>query len=376
MPEPQSSAPPRLVFHLGDFKTGTTVLQHWLAQGDGPFMVPPGVPHVDLVHSLNRPPAQPDTFAPVVEMLRAAPPGRTVVVSAEHFEFADPARLKEAIARHLAPWRDQIGLIAYVRPHLPALLSRYSESTKIGSFDGTLRAFLDWPQTVRRMTYAPRFARWRETFGGAFSLRLHDRDRLTGGDIRRDFTQVVTGRDPGEVSGGMSGPAGSANDQLGVRHLALARALHRAIRRALMQTTGPVAPGSSAEAAQWTLGRHLGRMLAGGPVDTGPPLRADTLLAEAVAARFGADAAALDAAFFAPRENGSDTAQTGPVAAHLAQARAQAPATAPQPDPETLLSDETRATLILWGTMLAHPLSHPQDAEALGALFHETHIQE
>ena len=333
---------PALTLHLGDFRTGTTAIQGWLRQHGGAHGIayPPGHNQASLAQALPDPAARADQFGRIARFLEQASAPHAVI-SAEHFELADPGQLAEALLRYLPAHTAQTRLIAYVRPHPQAYLARFAESTKIGSFTGPLEAYLDWVQP--RMTYGPRFARWKAVFGDRFTLRLYDRARFTGGDVVRDFAHFVTGRDPGA---GMS----EANPTPGIEALALARALHRRI--------GALPP--EGRHAQWTLGRHLGRQLGAlGQAQT--PLALHRALALRLQQAFAADAAETDAAFF----DGT------PLSDALAAAPEQAPAQAQSLEPADHLSAQTLQIIALWGDMLRHGLTAPDGAAALNRLYHE-----
>jgi hypothetical protein len=337
-----------LILHLGDFRTGTTAIQSWLRQ-HGAFHgihYPPGFNHAALAQSLPHHAARAQHFGAMADHLGSVD-APFAVISAEHFEFSDPAELAHALAAHMPRQTARLRLIAYVRPHAHSYLARFSESAKIGSFDGDLEAYLDWPQTPRRMTYAPRFDRWARVFGGAFSLRLYDRDHFTGGDVVRDFASFVTGADPG--------PQGiEENPSPGIEALAYARAFHRAL--------GPLP--EEATAARWTLGRHLGRQITAlGLPQT--PLHLDRALALRLVERFRADAVATDAAFFAA------DGTPGPLTRALDAAPAQALAFPLSLDPAEHLSPQTLEAVTLWAGMLRHGLTAPGGAEALNRLYHE-----
>lgn len=337
-----------LILHLGDFRTGTTAIQSWLRQHGAAHGIhyPPGFNHAPLAHSLPHHAEQAQQFRAMAEDLdRADAP--FAVISAEHFEFSDPADLADALTTHMPRHTARLRLISYVRPHPQAYLARFTESAKIGSFDGDLAAYLDWPQTPRRMTYAPRFDRWARVFGAGFSLRLYDRDHFTGGDVVRDFASFVTGTDPGPQHI-------EANPSPGLEALAYARAFHRAL--------GPL-PGD-ATAARWTLGRHLGRQIAAlGLPQT--PLHLDRALALRLVERFRADAMATDAAFFPAG------GPPGPLTRALEAAPAQALDFPLSLDPAEHLSPQTLEAVTLWGGMLRHALIAPGGAEALNRLYHE-----
>lgn len=333
-----------LILHLGDFRTGTTAIQSWLrGHGDAHgIYYPPGFNHAPLAHSLGNPDARRHHFEAMARQL-ATSNAPYAVISAEHFEFSDPADLADALAAYMPKQTARMRLISYVRPHPQSYLARFSESAKIGSFEGDLDAYLDWPQTPRRMTYAPRFDRWRRVFGEAFQLRLYDRGHFTGGDVLRDFVSFVTGRDPGAQTL-------EANPSPGLEALAYARALHRAI--------GPLP--AEANTARWTLGRHLGRQLTAlGQHQT--PLQLHRALAERLVATFQADAAATDAAFFEGR----------PLSDSLAAAPAQALDFAQSLDPKDHLSPDALDAIGLWGGMLRHGLTAPGGADTINQLYHE-----
>lgn len=333
-----------LILHLGDFRTGTTAIQTWLrAHGEAHgIYYPPGFNHAPLAHSLPNHQAREEHFEAMADHM-AGSDAPYAVISAEHFEFSDPADLAEALARYMPRQTVRMRLISYVRPHPQSYLARFSESAKIGSFEGDLDAYLDWPQTPRRMTYAPRFERWRRIFGEAFTLRLYDRGHFTGGDVLRDFVDFVTGADPGPQTL-------EANPSPGLEALAYARAFHRAL--------GPLP--DEATATRWTLGRHLGRQIAAHDMIQ-TPLQLHRSLAERLVDRFHADAAATDAAFF----DGT------PLSDALAAAPAEALDFPLSLAPEDHLGAQTLEAVTLWGEMMRHALIAPGGADIVNRLYHE-----
>lgn len=340
---------PALTLHLGDFRTGSTALQHWLRRHGAARGIhyPPGHNHAALAQSLPDAAARTHHFTALAADL-ATVHSPHVVVSSEHFEFARPDHLAEALLRHLPHLTGTLRLIVYIRPHAPAFLARFAESAKIGSFTGPLEGYLDWPQTRTRLSYAPRLARWRTVFGEKLTVRLYDRASLAGGDVVRDLVSFVTGRDPGPIEPGTT--EARANPSLGVEALALAGALHAAIG------TLP----QPAQGARWTLGRHLGRQLEAADIPQ-TPLRLHRSLALQLAETFAADAAASDAAFF----------EGTPLATALAAAPQAAIAQPQSLAPADHLGPEALRILGLWGGMLRHGLTAPDGAEALNRLYHE-----
>lgn len=331
-----------LICHLGDFRTGSTAIQTVLrgqAEAFGLFW-PEAANHVALAQSLKDETARDAAWSGLARAMAGRP--RTVI-SAEHFEFADPVLLARAIEAHLP--EVPVRLVAYVRPHGPALLARYAESVKIGNFDGTPGAYLDWPQTRWRLSYADRFGRWRAAFGDRFELVLYDRGVFPGGSVVRDFLTRVTGADPGEVA------VPQANPSPGLADLALARAFHRAM--------GDLP--EAARPARWTIGRHLGRLMAGLP-RADIPLRADRALATRIAGRFAADARALDSGFFAPAT---------PMTDALDRLLREAPELPQSVDPADHLGEDALRLATLWGQMVGDGLRRPGGAEMLDRLYHE-----
>ena len=338
----------KLVFHLGDFRTGSTAIQSVLCRfgAEQGLFYPPGFNHAALAQSLSDPGVRDAAFSALAGQL-AETDLPQAVISAEHFEFTDPADLARALDTHLPD--HEARLIAYVRPHGPAFLARYAESVKIGNFDGRPGDYLNQPQTRWRLSYAARFGRWRNTFGDRFDLRLYDRAAFPGASVLRDFLKAVTGRDPGDLPTADPNP----NPSPGLKGLAMARALHRAI--------GPLPDDATHAAARWTIGRHLGRLIAAeGRPDT--PLALNRPLAGRIVARFAADAMATDTAFFGPATPLSDA---------LAGLEEGAPVRAQSHEPADHLGPDARAALALWGKMLRHGLTAPGGAALLNGLYHE-----
>ncbi len=335
-----------VVFHLGDFKTGSTAIQTWLAQhgaAQGLYLPVCHTP-LALAQSLGNTLLRNRLFGDLARELARAE-GQVAVISAEHFEYADPAQLAAVLALQL-PQHD-CRLVAYVRPHPQALLSRYAESVKIGSFTGSLDAYLDWPQTMRQLHYAPRFARWRAAFGDRFTLRLYDRARFADGNVLRDALGFFTGRDPGPVAQALA----RVNSRPGTGDLAMLAALHRAI--------GTLPDGSAAQAARWTLGRHLGRLV-GIEGAMGVPLALDRALAQRLHDRFAQDADALDAGFFgdAPLRRALDAALE---------------TAAPSRAPDDMLPPEAQRLAQIVGQSLRSLLAHPDGPALFDRIFHERH---
>lgn len=279
----------RLIIHIGDFKTGSSALQTWLAQGGGAeagIFAPPIDAH-DLAHRLKNPDAARQAFAALGQALR----GRAglCLLSSEHFEAADPAALAYWLDTALPPRAAAPEILAYARPHAPALIARYAESIKIGSYSGPMAAYLDWKPTFWRLRQAPRFARWRAVFGTRFHLRLYDRAGLAGGDIRRDVRQFLCG------DAGAPLPPLEINQTPKARDLAFLGLVQAALTR-----TAP--PPDHLQAQTYArmrrlFGRHLCARLQQAGGLGGAELGLDADLAGRLWSGYRADARAMDAHF-------------------------------------------------------------------------------
>lgn len=264
----------RLVLHIGDCKTGSTSIQEALRRGEFtgvpmPLHFPADANHIPISRAFDG-----GDPAPLRDLLNAAGEGITVL-SAEHFEFVDPAPLAEAIRRF---WPDEITVIAYARPHAEALFARYCENVKIGNLRGDAGQFHGAMLNRRRLFYAERFGRWRSAFGASFVLRPFALSELVQGDVVADFMEHAIG------TGARAGEALRRNPVPKVEVLALLRALFDVLGR----------EGES-KAARTALGRNLARAM----VDIGNLVPVmDRKLAEAVAEAYREDAAETDRVFF------------------------------------------------------------------------------
>jgi hypothetical protein len=283
----------RLVIHIGDPKTGTSSIQRTLYEGRytaaaGRVAWPDAPDAIPLARSLmaGAPPgAAARRFADLARWLAAQEGARVAAISAEHFAFVDPARLVAALEAAAPGLGRRAEVVAYVRPHPGRLLSAWVQQVKTG---GTVRAFLPWLATATargRFRAAPRFAAWAAAFGPRFTLRAMLRDRLVQGDVVADFLALALGDDRIALA-----PGGRRNESPALVHLAAIRAVQAVLRRA----------GLDAE-MRHSLGAALQDRLAALPGAAAlprPVLPAAAL--PALRAGHAEDAAAIDAAFFAP----------------------------------------------------------------------------
>ena len=155
----------RLVLHIGDCKTGSTILQTMLARGDctpeGLRLFSPGNgAHGALARSLgDRKALYPARWNGIARRL-AETDWDIAVLSSELFEFIKPAKVARAVDTHLAALADEIEVVAYVRPHVGRVLSQFAENLKLGHDTGTLEEFVTRFLDRGRLHFADRLAAW------------------------------------------------------------------------------------------------------------------------------------------------------------------------------------------------------------------------
>jgi hypothetical protein len=280
----------RLVIHLGDCKAGSTSIQQtldagtWRAEGGAALAYARaghlGFNHHPLANSLNKKAwarHREHLYDSLAEEVAAAP-AEVLVVSSEHFEFTDPALLRETLERHLPGALPELRLISYLRPHPERILSSFAQRTKNGLFRGALEQF--HTRRLRRGVhlYAPRIARWQEVFGDRLTVRPLIRGALREGCAVRDFLGWATGADSVALTA-----EAEANGTLSQQDLALMRDFWaRATAR------GELRP----------LSRTLITVLESRPDPAHNRLRLHRALAERIRADYAEDAARLDAEVF------------------------------------------------------------------------------
>lgn len=285
-----------LVLHLGDTKTGSTSIQRALLQGlcrapGKTLLYPTANNHIALAKTLTqkrRFGEREARFGRLRDVFRDSD-ADIGIVSAEHFQFVDPQTLKDAIDTYWPELRDRIRLVAYVRPHADKVLSTYAERVKLGVVLDSIEEFFAEKGEPGVFEYAPRFGRWRAVFGDRFHLRLFRRDALFRGDAVADFLRFAFGSEDFEILRPVA-----ANASLTVGQLALLRAAHAAIKERLGARSG-----MKFKEGQGSIGRILAEHLRDSALGRdSDKLRLPAPLAGRIRARYAADAAALDAAFF------------------------------------------------------------------------------
>lgn len=278
-----------IVFHLGDRKTGSTSIQDALrrkiwAQEAGSILYPAKLHHSQLAGAVGA--AYPSgkrrrEFDRITGPIANASE-EIAVISSEYFEAVDPKDLSTAIKEFLPSYYHGIRLIAYVRPHVERIVSSHSERVKLGVYAGNLDSYTTRTCKNKRFMYVPRFAKWRSVFGDRFELRPMIRSQLTQNCVVRDFLSFVLRQETVELKEEVAANESSSLTDLAVMHL-----LHQAAARS-KYPHDKLSP----------IGRQLAIELAGMPHHTPvkPAMHRDGV--KQVMETYGADAEALDKAFF------------------------------------------------------------------------------
>ena len=288
----------KIVFHLGDRKSGSTAIQSTLSSGawkcDSVKLQYPLArteSHYALakcVHGIGRQADmanQPDAarlFGDVVARIKAAS-ADVAIISSEHFEEVDPVVLKAAIQTFMPEFADTARYIAYVRPHAERIASSFSERVKQGAFFGSMEELHRQSSAGLRFTYTQRFLKWRAAFGPAFELRPMIRDLVLRKDVVADFLHFALQTEDFSLAA-----APDSNDSLSLENLAIVRQLQLRLR----------AGQEKYRDYQTAIGRALARRMNDSAYRDGTRVRIHKALAEQVRDHYAEDAAALDAAFF------------------------------------------------------------------------------
>lgn len=283
----------KLVFHLGDMKTGSTAIQtalsskRWTCDSVN-MLYPHGhrISHITFAQSLSGrvDPSRTETLVrEILSEVEAHPEADVAIISAEHFESVKPQALKDCIATCMPDYLAEARFIAYVRPHADRIPSTYAERVKTGQYVGTLEELQAVLHARKTFVYTPRFKGWRDVFGDAFELRPMIRDLLYRKDVVADFLQFALQTDDFTLSDTLD-----ANESLSLENLSILREMHVKLNDGKHK----------GENYQSTIGRALARRMNDSDFREGTKVRIHKTLAELVRAQYADDAAALDAAFF------------------------------------------------------------------------------
>lgn len=228
------TTPKTLVFHIGDPKTGSSSIQQalfgrtWSSPAQR-IAYPDGLNAIPLAKSLyaDAPPDQREKrFAATADWLNRQTDD-IAVLSAEHFSFIPPATLKSAVEHFLPDHAGNIQVIAYVRPHIPRLISTFAQRVKTRGLKKTFESFCQVVTDKGQFRYTPRFVAWRETFGTGFTLRPMLRPLLWRQDVVADFLYNVLGSDDFTTD-----PTRDQNASPTLYHLACLLLVQSALRQA------------------------------------------------------------------------------------------------------------------------------------------------
>lgn len=299
----ESSAPDRgarrkrLLFHIGDRKTGSTAIQAAFAAGrvrfaDRSVLYPADMAHNYLVGifaqgaetGLPGPdlPGRPNLVT-LPDMIRKAD-SDFVLLSAENFESMDPRLFHRVVQDRFAGCADEIRVVRYLRPHAPRLLSSFAERLKLGARLQHPGALLDRAMKEGFLAYAPALRGFRDLFGADFIARPLIRSELANGSVLDDLVLTGFGDIAYEVA-----PGPAANESLCIEDLLLLRHLQTRFQ----DRRFPLRMG---------LGWVIGLLLAARPrPGGGTKPRLHKALAERIRTACLEDARAVDAEFMGGR---------------------------------------------------------------------------
>lgn len=223
-----------IIFHLGDYKTGSTSIQRILAAQD--FTIPgrrvlftARENHMDLPRSLypeNRLFArQKEIWETHAQAIRTSD-ADIAVISAENMNHLDPAQMRAAVDRYFPDFSGRIRYVTYLRPHADRIVSSFAERRKLGEFFGGMAKLHTEILDKQRLFYTPRFTAWKAQFGPAFHIRPMVREHLFRGDVVHDFFRFMCGSEEFEIHGDTH-----RNESLSVAELLAVSELQREIKR-------------------------------------------------------------------------------------------------------------------------------------------------
>lgn len=228
---------PKLIFHIGHHKTGSTSIQEAFATGKvqlpGKRILYPTPlnhnylrPHVDIFAREGKimPGKSDKPGIQRIGQLLQEQPWHYAVISGEEFEGAKPDAVRQVMQRFWLPHAEDHQVICYVRPHAGRTLSTFAEDIKIGRFSGTPEQYHRKLSREGRLAYGKRLTPWVKTFADRFRVRPMIRDQLFQNSAVEDFIRETFGDDAAHVQ---LLPLSSSNESLCIEDLMLLKLVHQ-----------------------------------------------------------------------------------------------------------------------------------------------------
>lgn len=284
-----------IIFHLGDYKTGSTSIQRILSEQN--FTIPGRrvlftavENHMDMARCLNPGSRffsqQKQIWTRHAKMILKSE-ADIAVISAENMNHVKPQQLKEAVERYFSGFTGRIRYITYLRPHADRIVSSFAERRKLGQFFRGLVKLHEEMEARKRLYFMPRFTEWREVMGPEFHLRPMVRSHLFNGDVVHDFFRFVCEDEGFEIHGDTN------------RNVSLSMAELLAISEMQREITRIGGRGYATEELRHRTAHMLQEALSQLPRNRpAEKPRLHRRLAQRIRATYEADAAAMDAAFF------------------------------------------------------------------------------
>ncbi len=227
----------QLIWHIGDPKTGSTSIQRAFATQSvdaGDRIIdcfrPKGTHTNSVAPSRALKSKNNKAIAKWFRKIKAwadESPADYLVVSAETFANSRPRLMKRAIQTYLEDYAETAQIISYVRPHASRFLAAYTQRTKMGmpyeSYDDLIVGI----KRQKALFYAPRASKWRNVFGGNYTLRPFMRSELRENDVVQDFFYEILGDDNFTIKSKIE-----ANTSLSTRALVGVKFFHQYLREA------------------------------------------------------------------------------------------------------------------------------------------------
>ena len=349
-----------LIIHLGDKKTGSTSIQSmlcnkaWVSQSREIVYASDNFHCRPLANAIKRKTKFPlileQKIRPIRDLLLQSD-AHWGIISSEHFEGVSPQLLHEAIEDYLPEFKDNMRLLAYVRPHIDRFASSFSERTKLGDFSGSLEDLHEKFNKIDFLKYSPRLRSWKNVFGEKFTARPFVRSRLVDSDVVSDFLSFVSSSL--EIK---STKVDKSNVSLCVEDLALIRSLHGFFGETYVDLIQ--------KRTMAAVGRRLGGLLAENNIN-GAKLLVHHELAAIMKDEYMLDAIEVDSEFFSDYDS--------PMQVALVEYCDKAPLLPQSLDPRDHFSDEYLCRINAFSQLLGRIIIADQQAFIDASIPQERH---